>query len=111
MLPRNRSGHSLFHPPKPIDLSQARSGAIDLDLDLEDDEAYIEQRLAQRAGGYSNVPAEDRSRGETFFDAGNELENAEPRKGVFGRGEGQVGYQAGREGLSREDEEQWDRMG
>lgn len=59
------------------------------------------------------MPSGDAARGETFFDAGNELENAnaEPRQGVFGQGKGQVGYNAGRENLSREDDEQWDRMG
>jgi hypothetical protein len=104
-----RSGHSLFHPPKPIDLSQARAGAIDLDLD--DEEAYAEghMRSGNRGGGYQEVPtARDDS---TFFDAAREMEGQEPRQGVFGKGPGQVGFASGRDGLSEQDEDQWDRMG
>ena len=104
-----RSGHSLFHPPKPIDLSQARTGAIDLDLD--DEEAYADghMRSGNRGGReYQEVRADEPT---TFFDAGRELEDQEPRQGVFGNGPGQVGYSAGREGLTQGDEEQWDRMG
>ena len=108
----NRSGHSLFRPPKPIDLSQARAGAIDLDLD--DEEAYAEghMRGARGGHGYSQVSTGATEGSTTFFDAGTELEGQQlTRQGVFGTGKGQVGYSAGRDDLNERDEEQWDRMG
>lgn len=111
----NRSGHSLFRPPKPIDLSQARAGAIDLDLD--DEEAYAEGHMRGSRGGngYSQVSTGTPEGSTTFFDAGTELEGQQQqpatRQGVFGTGKDQVGYEAGRDGLSERDEDQWDRMG
>ena len=66
-------------------------------------------RSGNRGGReYQEVRAEEPT---TFFDAGRELEDQEPRQGVFGNGPGKVGYSAGREGLTQGDEEQWDRMG
>lgn len=51
--------------------------------------------------------------GRAFFDAAEEAEQGvagTQRQGVFGNGKGQVGYQAGREGLAGDDEEQWERL-
>lgn len=113
-----RSGHSLLHPPRPIDLSQAREAALDLELDMDDDEAVAEHHMSHTSGdknGYSELSTVER--GETFFDAGQEEAGQdsegqpnEPRRGVFGEGEGQVGYQAGKDQLSQQSEEQWDRF-
>ncbi|KAJ9110357.1 hypothetical protein QFC20_002954 [Naganishia adeliensis] len=121
-----RSGHSLFHPPRPIDLSQARSAAfdLDLDLDLDDDEALAAHHIRNEgsAGGYQELsttatPAAigKGKAGRAFFDASEQLEagpapTETQRQGVFGNGQGQVGYEAGKQGLSADDEEQWDRL-
>ncbi|TXT10679.1 hypothetical protein VHUM_02184 [Vanrija humicola] len=60
-----RSGHSLFNPPKPMDLSQARqaSMALDLDLDIDDEEAIAERNLmgGRTLAGYQPVYADDRT--------------------------------------------------
>jgi hypothetical protein len=64
--------------------------------------------------GYSQVSTCTPEGSTAFFDAGTELEGQQrqsTRQGVFGSGKGQVGYEAGRDGLSERDEEQWDRMG
>ncbi|KAJ9118993.1 hypothetical protein QFC24_005959 [Naganishia onofrii] len=117
-----RSGHSIFHPPRPIDLSQARSAAFDLDMNLDDDEALAAHHMTTSAstGGYqelsSSIPQGGIGAGKAgraFFDAAEEAEQGvagTQRQGVFGNGKGQVGYQAGREGLAGDDEEQWDRL-
>ena len=41
-----------MNPPKPIDLSQARTAslALDLDLDLDDEEAVAERQLSGGSG-------------------------------------------------------------
>lgn len=120
-----RSGHSLLHAPKPIDLSQARAAALDLDLNLDDDEALAEHHLGSRRSGIRTVE-EGTGSSRTYFDAADELENAdvgrmsaaldrrEPaRHAVIGpdSSKGQTGYNAGRENLAEEDEAAWDRMG
>ncbi len=117
----SRSGHSLLHAPKPIDLSQARAAAFDLDLDLDDDEALAEHHLNSRPIGASAELGQAVS-SRTYFDAADELENADvgrmsaavvDRQAVIGndRSKGQVGYNAGRENLTEDQEAQWDRMG
>ena len=102
-----RSGHSLLNPPKPIDLSQARTAslALDLDLDLSDEEAVAERQLARNprslvgtrsgssgGGGYEPI----------FSDEQEEQPRREPIK---------IANNAGREDLSATDEEMWDRIG
>lgn len=113
-----RSGHSLFHPPRPIDLSQARSAAFDLDLDLDDDEAVAAHHI-RTDGGYQELSAAapggigKGKAGRAFFDASEALEAGpaeSQRQGVFGTGQGQVGYEQGKQGLTADDEEQWDRL-
>jgi hypothetical protein len=105
-----RSGQSLLHAPKPIDLSQARAAAFDLDLNLDDDEALAEHHLNNRDSAAELGQA---SGSRTYFDAADEMGNAVERQAVIGndRSKGQVGYAAGRENLSADDEAQWDRMG
>ncbi|RXK40700.1 hypothetical protein M231_01952 [Tremella mesenterica] len=90
-----RSGHSLFNPPKPIDLSQAAQASLALDLDLDDDEAQAERQLRRTlVGAGSRRGYEPLSSDAT-----------EPRRGVG------VGNNAGRENLSEEDADAWDRLG
>lgn len=62
----HRSGHSLFNPPKPMDLSQARSASMAMDLDIDDEEAIAERALrAGRLGtGYEPVYADEPLSGE-----------------------------------------------
>jgi len=111
-----RSGQSLLHAPKPIDLSQARAAAFDLDLNLDDDEALAEHhlnnpQLLNDSGSAAELGQAGGSR--TYFDAADEVENGVQRQAVIGndRSKGQVGYAAGRENLNADDEAQWDRMG
>ncbi|KAL1408914.1 hypothetical protein Q8F55_005728 [Vanrija albida] len=58
-----RSGHSLFNPPKPMDLSQARQASLALDLDIDDEEAIAERDLTsgRSLAGYQPVYADDRT--------------------------------------------------
>lgn len=113
-----RSGHSLLHPPRPIDLSQAREAALEMELDLDEEEAVGTvmggKSGAGANGSYAPVAtsdsANDRQRGETVFDANASDGQDKGRRGVIGQGPGQVGYQAGRDGLNERDEEQWDRF-
>ncbi|KAI5455138.1 hypothetical protein NCC49_002409 [Naganishia albida] len=117
-----RSGHSLFHPPRPIDLSQARSAAFDLDLDLDDDEALAAHHIrTDGAGGYQELSTAapgggigNGKAGRAFFDASEALEAGpvpeSQRQGVFGTGPGQVRYEQGKQALTADDEEQWDRL-
>lgn len=116
-----RSGHSIFNPPKPIDLSQARPSALDMDLDFSDDEVAAERNLAQNsilplhsgqggrrtlAGGrggryegvYADEPHRDSSRGSSA--------DREERRVPLAVRPGQ-----GREDLTEEDQEAWDRLG
>jgi hypothetical protein len=95
-----------------MDLSQARTAslALDLDLDLDDEEAVAERHLGRRtlagrggAGGvtgrYEAVPI--------FEDEVDEEEEEQeaPRRSLS------VRPNQGREGLSAEDEDTWDRLG
>ncbi|CAD6573585.1 MAG: hypothetical protein TREMPRED_000862 [Tremellales sp. Tagirdzhanova-0007] len=98
-----RSGHSLLNPPKPIDLSQARTAslALDLDLDLDDEEAVAERQLTgprrtlAGRGGY-----------EPIFQDEEEAVGTPPRRAS------DVNKQsAGRQGLTEDEEEVWDRLG
>ena len=92
----SRSGHSLFNPPKPIDLTQA--GALDLDLDLDDEEAQAERNLSRTLVG---------SRPGAGISGGYErLATEEPPRRPLA-----VGNNAGRDALTEEDEEAWDRLG
>jgi hypothetical protein len=94
-----------LNPPKPIDLSQARTAslALDLDLDLSDEEAVAERQLARNprslvgsrsggTGGYEPI----------FSDEQEDVPRREPVN---------VGNNAGRENLNETDEEMWDRIG
>lgn len=103
-------------------MSQARSAAFDLDLNLDDDEALAAHHMTTNTsiGGYQELSSTASQggigagkAGRAFFDAAEEAEEGvagTQRQGVFGSGKGQVGYQAGREGLAENDEEQWDRL-
>ncbi|WVR03252.1 hypothetical protein IAU60_000243 [Kwoniella sp. DSM 27419] len=88
-----RSGHSLLNPPKPIDLSQAGAAslALDLDLDMDGDEEVAAERQLRGGGGsrYARLDTEP---------------SAEPRRGTG------VRQNQGRENLSEEDEDLWDRL-
>lgn len=97
------SGHSLVNPPKPIDLSQARTAslALDLDLDLDDEEAVAERQLS--VGGPRRTLA-GRNGYEPIFQDEEQAVEA-PRKPL------DLKSVAGREGPSQEDEEAWDRLG
>ncbi|KAK1921429.1 hypothetical protein DB88DRAFT_513455 [Papiliotrema laurentii] len=121
-----RSGHSLLNPPKPIDLSNARTAslALDLDLDMSDDEAVAERRLADTSPnaanrrtlvGRSTRPSATGNYAPIFHDDEDEA------RGGQGNGAGvdtrpvrkplDVGGDRGRQGLNVEDEEMWDRLG
>ncbi|CAK9784485.1 unnamed protein product [Cutaneotrichosporon oleaginosum] len=65
-----RSGHSLFNPPRPMDLSQARSASAGMDFDIDDEEAAAERALrAGRFGtGYQPVYADEPPRDEVGED-------------------------------------------
>lgn len=116
-----RSGHSLLHPPRPIDLSQAREAALEMELDMDEEEAVGtvmgRSKHLGAPGNNSYAPIatsderRDQERGETVFDANaRDDEQDTPRRGVIGQGPGQVGYQAGKDQLNERDEEQWDRF-
>ncbi|KAK4686838.1 hypothetical protein P7C73_g3280, partial [Tremellales sp. Uapishka_1] len=96
-----RSGHSLLSPPKPIDLSQARTAslALDLDLDLEDEEAVAERHL-ENASGRRTLAGSGRY--EPIF--------SDEAEGQF-RKPLDLRPDQGRQGLTEEDEESWDRLG
>lgn len=124
------SGHSLLNPPKPIDLSNARTAslALNLDLDLDDEEAVAERHLAGesrrtlvgRGGRAGYEPIFQDEEGE---DAGAGASTGGRRSGQsHGRGTPQVGSgplrkpldvggQKGRDDLGAEDEDMWDRLG
>ena len=112
----DRSGHSLLNPPRPIDLSNARTAslALDLDLDMSDDEAVAERHLA---GGSRTRTLVGRGRYEALFqDEEATVEGDGERGGGGGRAGGtrrplDVGGDRGREGLNEDDEEMWDRLG
>jgi hypothetical protein len=91
------SGHSLLHPPRPIDLSQARNAAFTLDLNLDDDEALAEHHLnhsgaAHGLSSHSQYSAVPETRRESSVPQGDRS-------------------QAGRDRLDSDDEDAWDRMG
>lgn len=90
-----RSGHSWLNPPKPIDLSQARDASLALDFDL-DDEEDTERRFYGDGRGRSLVSGR---RG------GYEPVNGEEERSGTG-----VRDNAGREQLSEQDQELWDRL-
>ena len=98
-----RSGHSLLNPPKPIDLSQARTAslALDLDFDLDDEEAAAERQLSAR-GARSIIPVDGRY--EPIFQDDEEQEEAMQKPLVLKNG-------SRREELTVEDQEVWDRLG
>lgn len=114
-----RSGHSIFNPPKPIDLTQARSAAVDLDLDFSDEEAAAERTLDNRSG--SILPLHSSGR-RTLASGGARYEalyEDDPERGIRGssadrepRREGvSVRPGQGREDLNEEDQDAWDRLG
>ena len=119
-----RSGHSLLNPPKPIDLSNARTAslALNLDLDLDDEEAVAERHLAGE-GRRTLVGRSGRSGYEPIFQddeeaeigiAGEEISrtsSAAERRKSGDRRPPVVGGQKGREGLGDDDEDMWDRLG
>lgn len=102
-----RSGHSIFNPPKPIDLSQARTAslALDLDLDLSDEEAVAERQME---GGSRRTLA---GRGRTgdyqpIFTDEVDAEAQEPERRPQA-----PANNAGRDRLNEADEDLWDRVG
>lgn len=126
--PVRRSGHSLLNPPKPIDLSQARTAslALDLDLDMDDEEAVAERQLASGrplASREWSVGVPGSSGRRTLLGGGGRrgyelIFSDDPERGP---GQGQrredvrkpleVRDNAGREGLTADDEDAWDRLG
>jgi hypothetical protein len=127
LIADHRSGHSLLNPPKPIDLSQARTASLvlDLDLDLDDEEAVAERQLA----GARPLASSEWSVGVPGASGRRTLLGGGGRRGyepIFSddpdrdAGQGQRGEvrkpldvrdSAGREGLSAEDDDAWDRLG
>ncbi|KAL7419290.1 hypothetical protein Q5752_006127 [Cryptotrichosporon argae] len=94
-----RSGHSLFNPPRPMDLSAAAAAALDLDLDLDDEEA-AERHLG--AAGRRTLASGGHGRYVPLF---QDDEAANVRAPL------DVANNAGREALSAGDEDAWDRLG
>jgi len=93
-----------LNPPKPIDLSQARTAslALDLDLDLSDDEAVAERQLS---GGSRRTLAGRGRNGAyqpIFTDEVEEEGERRPQAPA---------NSAGRHTLRDEDEDLWDRVG
>jgi hypothetical protein len=119
-----RSGHSLLNPPKPIDLSNARTAslALNLDLDLDDEEAVAERHLAGE-GRRTLVGRSGRGAYEPIFQDDEEAEIGVAGEGISRtssaaeRTKGgdrrplDVGGQRGREALGEDDEDMWDRLG
>lgn len=106
-----------MNPPKPIDLSNARTAslALNLDLDLSDDEAVTERQLANGGGrnrrtlvggagrrGYEPI-FQDEDEEEAVGGGSRSGSGRQSREGV--RKPLDVGGERGREGLSREDED------
>ena len=104
----SRSGHSLLNPPKPIDLSQARTAslALDLDLDLDDEEAVAERQLA---GSANRRTLAGRGRYEPIFH--DEQGDEEAENGGEDRRKLDVKNGQGGEGLTEEEGALWDRLG
>jgi hypothetical protein len=95
-----RSGHSLLNPPKPID--------------LDDEEAVAERQLASAPAPGESGPGSRRTlaggggrtgNGNGTYEPLFSDEVEEPRVGTG------VRNNQGRENLSAEDEEAWDRLG
>ncbi|GMK54192.1 hypothetical protein CspeluHIS016_0107780 [Cutaneotrichosporon spelunceum] len=65
-----RSGHSLFNPPRPMDLSQARSASMGMDFDVDDEEAVAEHALRSGhfGGGYQPVYVDEPARDDVEED-------------------------------------------
>lgn len=103
----SRSGHSIFNPPKPIDLSQARTAslALDLDLDLSDEEAVAERQLD--GGSRRTLAGRGRTGGyQPIFTDEVEAEAEQPERRPQAPANG-----AGRERLTEDEEDLWDRVG
>ncbi|KAK8844571.1 hypothetical protein IAR55_006418 [Kwoniella newhampshirensis] len=96
-----RSGHSLLNPPKPIDLSQARTAsmALDLDLDLDDEEAVAERQLSGNGGGGGR---------RTLVGSSSVYQPLAGEEERIGTG---VRDNAVREELDEDDQDMWDRLG
>lgn len=126
-----RSGHSLLNPPKPIDLSNARTAslALNLDLDLDDEEAVAERHLAGESrrtlvgrgnrGGYEPIFQDDDGE-EVGAGSGNgsgrrsgqSSGRATPQSGSGPlRKPLDVGGNKGRDAIGADDEDMWDRLG
>ncbi|WWC57816.1 uncharacterized protein I303_100351 [Kwoniella dejecticola CBS 10117] len=109
-----RSGHSLFNPPKPIDLSQAGQASLALNLELDDDEEVAaERQLAISSGGRTlrgiNASGSGSGAGGGRYqrlnqEAPTRPSDEEERVGV------NVKNNAGRENLTGDDEDMWDRL-
>lgn len=87
-----RSGHSLFNPPKPMDLSQARAAslALEFDVDAEDEEAVAERTL---------VGSGPRSRQNQYEPVYTDGPSARSARSPHGPSD-----------LSQEDQDLWDRL-
>lgn len=112
----------MLNPPKPIDLSSARTAslALDLDLDLSDEEAVAERHLAGSGEARRTLVGRNGRGYEPIFqdDLDGEGEGGEDRDAVNRRAREDgtrrpldVGGQKGRETLNEEDEDAWDRFG
>jgi hypothetical protein len=94
----------VLNPPKPIDLSQARTAslALDLDLDLSDDEAVAERQLE----GGSRRTLAGRGRNGTYQPIFTDEVEEDPERRPKA-----PANNAGRDTLGEEDEDMWDRVG
>jgi len=120
-----RSGHSLLNPPKPIDLSNARTAslALNLDLDLDDEEAVAERHLAGEGrrtligrngrSGYAPIFQDDdpEAGGGGSEGVSRTSSSAGRRRSGDVRKPLDVGAGRGRDTLGEDDADVWDRLG
>ncbi|WVW81471.1 hypothetical protein I302_103465 [Kwoniella bestiolae CBS 10118] len=99
-----RSGHSLLNPPKPIDLSQAGQASLSLNLELDDDEELAAERQLSSGRTLRGTGSGGNGRYQRLNqdDGGDEEQRERVGTGVKNN--------QGREGLTQDDEEMWDRL-
>ncbi|WWC67111.1 uncharacterized protein I206_101018 [Kwoniella pini CBS 10737] len=99
-----RSGHSLLNPPKPIDLSQAGQASLALNLELDDDEEVAAERQLNNNSRTLRGTGSSNSSGGRYQRLNQDVEDEEERVGL------NVKNNSGRENLTNEDEDLWDRL-